>query len=154
VSIDDQIDNYFAARQAIFEHVKYRERWRDMPFEDSREAFWAITSHKVKFSPAREALEHWLTHDDYGEHGDKLFENEVSDHAGESGIYRGVELTLVVADTNTDGNVFLQIFRNMNEITLCACGAMPLYVGDDGKQRCRECMFTHRTQQLRTEQKP
>jgi hypothetical protein len=156
MSIDDQIDNYFAARKAIFDHVKYRERWRDMPFEDSREQFWAITDRKskVKFSPDRAALDHWLTHDDYGEYGDKVFENEISDHAGESGIYRGVEVTLVVADTNTDGNVFLQIFRNMNEIVLCSCGKLPTNVGDDNVQRCRECMFTHRMQQHRAEQKP
>lgn len=140
MSIDDTVDSLFDARKKIFEHVGYRERWRDFPFEDSRAMFWAVRGHKVKFTADREALVQWLTTDD--DSGEK-YENEISDHAGESGIYRGIELTVIVSDTNTDGNVFLQIFRNMNEITLCSCGAMPQYVADDGAQRCRKCMYRH-----------
>ena len=147
MSIDDEVDNYFTARKAIFEHVKYHERWRDFPLDDSRENYWAVVEGKVRFSPDRAALAYWLTHDDYGPHGDKVYENVISDHAGESGVYRGIELTVIVADTNTDGNVFLQILRNTHEVTIpkCACGKPARYASDDGKERCRECMFTHRT---------
>jgi hypothetical protein len=32
-------------------------------------------------------------------------------------IYRGAEYTMIVVDTHTDGNKFLQIFDNSKEIT-------------------------------------
>lgn len=156
MSIDDEVDKYFEARQKIFEHVKYHERWRDFPLEDSRNSYWAIADNTVKFSPDHKALVYWLTHDDhdYGEYADKLFENVISDHAGESGVYRGAELTAIVADTQTDGNVFLQIFRNTHEIKLCACGAIAQYLAEDAVKRCRACMrdrqvTLHRMTQLK-----
>lgn len=146
MSISDEIDNYFDARQKIFEHVGYQERWRDFPLDDAREYFWAITDHQVKFSLKREALTYWLAHDDYGEYGNEVYEDEISNN----GVYRGIELTAIVADTNTDGNIFLKLFYNTNEIKLCKCGAMPRYVGDDGVERCRDCMLQHRVAQRRS----
>ena len=118
--IDDVVDSFFDAREAIFEHVGYVEDWRVLPIDDSRDQFWAVDEHEhewVKFSPSREALVYWLKNDDYGPHGDKLYENAIYTQRHLSKwVYRGEELTLVVADTNTDGNKYLQLFRNENEV--------------------------------------
>lgn len=123
-TIDEIIDDLFDARQKIFKHVGYTEQWRDMPFEDSRDEFWAITDNDsvVKYSSEREALTYWLeAHDDeYGPYGDKLYSNEIyaSRHDAKSGIHRGAELTMLCVDTNTDGNKFFQLFRNDHEVKL------------------------------------
>ena len=120
MDIDDIVDTFFDAREAIFEHVGYKEDWRVLPIDDSRDQFWTVDEHErewVKFSPSREALVYWLDNDDYGPHGDKLYENEIYTQRHLSKwVYRGEELTLVVADTHTDGNQYLQLFRNENEV--------------------------------------
>jgi hypothetical protein len=120
IDIDDIVDSFFDAREAIFEHVGYVEDWRVLPIDDSRDQFWAVDEHErewVKFSPSREALAYWLESDDYGPHGDKLYENEIyTQRHLKKWVYRGDELTLVVADTRTDGNQYLQLFRNHNEV--------------------------------------
>jgi hypothetical protein len=120
--INAVVDRFFEARAAIFAHVGYVENWRLMPIDDSRDQFWAVDKNEnewVKFSPKREALVYWLTgHDDeYGPYGDVLYENVIyTQRHLPKWVYRGKELTLVVADTQTDGNKHLQIFRNENEV--------------------------------------
>lgn len=120
IDIDDIVDSFFDAREAIFDHVGYVEDWRVLPIDDSRDDFWAVDKHDrewVKYSPSREALAYWLEHDDFGPHGDKLYENAIyTQRHLPKWVYRGEELTLVVADTQTDGNQYLQLFRNENEV--------------------------------------
>lgn len=121
-AIDDTVDAFFAARELIFKHVGYEENWRVLPLDDSRDQFWSVDPAErewVKFSPNREALEYWLAeHDDeYGPHGDILYESVIyTQRHLPKWVYRGAELTLVVADTQMDGNKLLQLFRNENEV--------------------------------------
>lgn len=118
------VDEFFAARAAIFEHVGYREDWRVLPLEDSRDQFWTVDAKEVawvKFSPQRDALTYWLEKhpDEYGPYGQVLYENSIyTQRFLPKWVYRGAELTLVVADTHTDGNKYLQLFRNENEVRL------------------------------------
>jgi len=120
--IDAVVDRFFEARAAIFAHVGYVEDWRVLPIDDSRDQFWAVDKFEresVKFSPQREALVYRLAeHDDrYGPYSDVLYSNEIyTQRHLPKWVYRGKELTLVVADTHTDGNKCLQIFRNENEV--------------------------------------
>lgn len=122
--VDAEVDRLFEARAAIFAHVGYVEDWRVLPIDDSRDQFWAVDEHErawVKFSPKREALAYWLAdHDDeYGPYGNDLYENVIyTQRHLPKWVYRGAELTLVVADTQTDGNKYLQIFRSANEVKL------------------------------------
>lgn len=121
-AVDEALDRFFEARAAIFTHVGYVEDWRVLPIDDSRDQFWAVDTHErewVKFSPKREAIAYWLAeHDDeYGPYGNECYENVIyTQRHLKKWVYRGAELTLVVVDTQTDGNKFLQIFRNENEV--------------------------------------
>lgn len=121
-AIDDVIDLFFAARKAIFAHVGYVENWKVLPINNSRDQFWAVDKDEhawVKFSPSLEALTYWLAGhtDEYGPHGNVLFENEIyTQRHLPRWVYRGPELTLIVTDTHTDGNQYLRLFRNKNEI--------------------------------------
>lgn len=120
--IDDTVDRFFAAREAIFKHVGYIENWCVLPIDDSRDQFWAVDVHErewVKFSPTRKALRYWLEeHDDeYGSYGKELYQNVIyTQRFLPKWVYRGTDLTIVVADTRTDGNKYLQLFRNANEL--------------------------------------
>src|SRR5271163_3026773 len=118
--IDDIVDSFFDAREAIFEHVGYVEDWNVLPIDDSRDEFWAVDKYErewVKFSPSREAIAYWLKNDDYGPHGNEVYANKIyTQRHLPKWVYRGAELTLVVADTQTDGNKYLQLFRNDHEV--------------------------------------
>lgn len=120
--IDSIVNTFYTLRDAIFAHVGYRQDWRILPIEDCRGDFWNVDEHereRVRFSPSREALEYWLAeHDDeYGPHGDVLYENSIyTQRHLPKWVYRGAELTLVVVDTHCDGNQYLQLFRNANEV--------------------------------------
>ncbi len=114
LTVDDMVERHFASREAILGHVGYTENWRVLPLDDNRDEFWALAGQHVKFSPQRDAILYWLSEfdDEYGPYGDVLYEDIV--HT--MGVFRGDELTLVAVDTQTDGNHFLRIFRNTNEV--------------------------------------
>lgn len=121
-AIDIVVDHFFEVRAAIFAHVGYVEDWRVLPLDDSRDQFWAVDKAEhawVKFSPKREALVSWLVGPDgeFRSYSDVLYEDRIYTQRHLSKwVYRGTELTLVVVDTQTDGNKFLRIFRNANEV--------------------------------------
>lgn len=130
-SIDAIVDSFFEARELIFEHVGYKEDWRVLPIVDNRDDFWAVDDQErewVKFSSSREALVYWLEghEDEYGPYGDDLYENSIymQRHLSKW-IYRGKELTLIVVDTHTDGNQYLQLFCNDDEVRLGAAPKLP-----------------------------
>jgi hypothetical protein len=118
----DIVDAYKAAEHAIWDHVGYKEDWRRLPLEDSREYFWAVDAQEeewCKFSPKKEALEYWLGdhEDEYGDYGDCLYSDEIyTNRHLPKWVYRGAEFTLVCVDTHTDGNQFIRIFRNDMEL--------------------------------------
>lgn len=122
--IDQVVDRYFDARALIFAHVGYDENWRVLPIDDSRDDFWAVDEAEhawVKFSPKREALVSWLAGPDgeFRDYSDVLYENRIYTQRHLSKwVYRGAELTLVVVDTQTDGNKLLRIFRNAHEVKI------------------------------------
>jgi hypothetical protein len=124
--IEQIVDRYFDARAAIFAHVGYAKDWDVLPFDDSRNQFWAVDSYErewVKFSPSREALVYWLGKhaDEYSSYGDVLFENAIyAQRHLPKWVYRGAALTLVAA--KTDSSKYLQLFRNENEVRLDATG--------------------------------
>jgi hypothetical protein len=121
-AVDVAVDRFLEARKAIFEHVGYRENWRVFPIDDNRELFWAVDEQErewVRFSPERAALAYWLEdHDDeYGPYGNILYQDVIyTQRHFPKWVYRGADLTLVVADTQTDDNKFLRLFRNANEV--------------------------------------
>jgi hypothetical protein len=123
-SIDAVVDSFFDARELIFEHVGYKEDWRILPIVDNRDDFWAVDDQErewVKFSSSREALVYWLGEheDEYGPYGDDLYSNSIYTQRHLSKwVYRGKELTLIVVDTHTDGNQYLQLFCNDDEVRL------------------------------------
>lgn len=107
----DKIDQYFAARQEVFDLFGYVEDWRVIPLDDARDYFWRVTGDGrgdcVQFADTAEELE--------TESGN-YYENEIyTQRHLPKWVYRGEQYTLVCVDTHTDGNQFLQIFDNSKE---------------------------------------
>lgn len=123
--INQAIDTFFTMRAEIFAHVGYVEDWRVLPLDDSREMFWNVDPAEcqtLRFSASREAIEYWvaqlkLGHDDYGEYGMEVYQDVIyTQRHLPKWVYRGELLTMVVADTQTDGNKYLKIFANDREV--------------------------------------
>lgn len=122
----DIVDAFEAAKQAIFAHCGYKEDWRVIPLEDTRDHFWTVDPGEkewCKHSPKKEGLEYWLEEheDEYGKYGDHLYQDEIyTQRHLPKWVYRGKEFTIVCVDTHCDGNQFLRIFRNDHEVKLPA----------------------------------
>jgi hypothetical protein len=104
------LDQYKALRDQIFAYFGYVEAWRVLPMSDAREYFWTLDGEgpgTVKFADTEVELD-----DEAGAY----YENEIyTQRHLNQWVYRGAEYTMVVVDTHTDGNKFLQIFANANE---------------------------------------
>ena len=108
------LDDYFVLREQIFEYFGYVEDWRVLPLDDARQYYWRLDSEgpgTVRFAETESAL--LLDEDDDSE---DYYENEIyTQRHLPKWVYRGAEYTMIVVDTHTDGNQFLQIFANAKE---------------------------------------
>jgi hypothetical protein len=100
-------------RQQIFEYFGYKEDWRVLPFDDARDYYWYLTGEsygdEVRFAETKEQLE--------DEEAGDYYSNEIYTQRHLSKwVYGGKDYTMIIVDTHTDGNCFLQIFDNSKEI--------------------------------------
>lgn len=107
------LNDYFTLQKKIYKYFGYEEDWRVIPLDDGTEYYWAISGYDsgdtVRFAKTKKIL---LDLDD-GEH----YSNDIyTQRHLDKWVYKGEDYTMVVVDTNTDGNKFLQIFDNMKEI--------------------------------------
>jgi hypothetical protein len=106
------LDEFFEIRKEIFEYFGYIEDWRVLPLDDATDYYWQLNQEKdgsgtVKFA---ESIKQFNSDGDY-------YKNEIyTQRHLPKWVYRGKDYTMVVVDTHTDGNQFLQIFDNKKEI--------------------------------------
>lgn len=105
-----QLDQYFSLQKEIFEYFGYKEDWRILPLDDAREFFWKLDGE----GPG--VVKHAFTEEELADEDGDYYENDIyTQRHLPKWVYRGAEFTLIVVDTNTDGNKLLQIFANANE---------------------------------------
>lgn len=122
---DDVVDDYFEARQAIFDACDYIEVWRDCPLADCRGDAWWVDEHQVIYGADVDTVRYGLIYKEEIEE-EELPEEEPEwyhcsiyvpgNHSpGDTGVFRGPDFVLVRVDTETDGNKFLFIFNVEDE---------------------------------------
>jgi hypothetical protein len=103
------LDKYNALRTEVLAYFGYVENWRVLPLDDARKYFWRLAGEGpgvVRFAKTEQDLE---SDDDH-------YENEIYTQWDlPTWVYRGADYTMVVVDTHTDGNQWLQVFTNANE---------------------------------------
>jgi hypothetical protein len=107
------LNDYNQKRQELFDYFGYVENWKAIPVDDATMYHWRLTGERhgdeIQFADTIEELE--------SESGN-YYTNEIyTQRFLPKWVYRGADYTMVVVDTHTDGNKFLQIFDNAKEIT-------------------------------------
>ena len=105
------LDEYKSLKEELFKYFGYVEGWRVLPIDDAREYFWRLYGEgpgTVYFAETKEQLD-----DEYGSY----YTNEIyTQRHLPKWVYIGVDYTMIVVDTTTDGNKFLQIFDNSKRV--------------------------------------
>lgn len=99
------VTTYFNALQAVHDLFGYKEDWRAFPLEDCRDYYWNIQNDTVYFS--EEEFE-----GDEATYSSPIFTYR---HLNKY-VYTTSELTMVLVDTQCDGNIFLMIFSNEKKV--------------------------------------
>ena len=106
------LDHYFDLQAQIFEYFGYVEDWRVLPLDDCRDFYWRLDGEgpgTVGFARTEGDLKMEADSNEY-------YENDIyTQRHLPQWVYRGVDYTLVVVDTHTDGNQLLQVFSNALE---------------------------------------
>lgn len=104
------MDDFYNAKKALYDHVKFKEDWVVYPIDDATEMFWKISKDEnyVTFAETAEQLE-----SDGNFYQNSIYRQRFYD----KWVYRGELLTMIIVDTHTDGNKFFQFFDNNKEVT-------------------------------------
>lgn len=111
------LNEYNAKRQELFDYFGYVENWKAIPVDDATMYYWQLSGesfgdegydNEVLFADTIEELER---------QDGNFYSNEIyTQRHLPKWVYRGADYTMVVVDTHTDGNKFLQIFDNAKEV--------------------------------------
>lgn len=114
-SIKTKIKAYFDLAEEIHKYFGYKEDWVSIPMDNRIGDYWMVIGEGVGgryvHSPkpfTQESVEA----------GAEIYGGSIyTQRFLKQWVYRGKELTMVCADTHTDGNKFLMIFENDKECT-------------------------------------
>ena len=106
------LSEYNAKRQELFDYFGYVEDWVAIPVDDGTQYHWRLTGEgrgdEVQFADTLEEL--------LSQEGNYYVNEIYTQRFLPKWVYRGADYTMVVVDTHTDGNKFLQIFANSKEV--------------------------------------
>lgn len=104
------LNDYFKIQEEIFNYFGYVENYRILPIENSIEFFWKIIGGEAHGGEVR------FSEDETFEDDNKLYSNTIyTQRFLPKWVYRGKDYTMIVVDTHTEGNQYLQIFSNDKE---------------------------------------
>ncbi len=102
------IQDFNKAKQALYDHVGFVEDYVVYAIEDRTEMVWKIEDDfSVIFSETKDKI--------YSD-GDYYKDVIYTQRFYEKHVFRGAQLTMIIVDTQTDGNKFFVFFDNDKEI--------------------------------------
>ncbi len=120
MNIKNKIKAYFDLADEIHKHFGYREDWRAIPMDAQLDQYWMIihTEKTAEGEPAGGRYVH--SPEPFTEEsvkaGNNLYGGSIyTQRFLPKWVYRAADLTMVAADTHTDGNKFLMLFDNAKE---------------------------------------
>lgn len=105
------LNEYNKAKQAIYDHVGFKEDWVTYPINDCTDMFWQIRENKdVKY--ANTIKEFNSDNEDY--YIDDIYTQRFYD----KWIYKGKQFTMIFCDPHVDGMKYFRIFDNKMRVTV------------------------------------
>ena len=119
-SIKTKIENYFNLAEEIHKYFGYKEDWVTIPMDDRRGDYWMVI-HTEKTPEGEPAGGRYVYSSnpftkESVEEGKEIYGGSIyTQRFLKKWVYRAKEMTMVCADTHTDGNKFLMLFENDKE---------------------------------------
>ena len=103
-AVVELLDRYNEAHDALCAYFRYVHDWRVFPIADCREYIWACNDSDVFYAATEKEFEQ----QDGNYYQASIFTYvHLTKH-----VFEGPEYTMILVDTQTDGNIFLMIFDN------------------------------------------
>lgn len=102
------LDQYLDLQEQIYTYFGYTEDWHVYPIDDNRDCEWKIEGNQLNLYARSDS--------DDDEVGDEQYENPILPNGSFPSIYRAEDYTMVLIDTECDGNKFLVILDNKKEL--------------------------------------
>lgn len=103
----DIVDDFFRAKQAIYDHVGFKEDYVIYPFDDRRDMYWSIDDEDIRYAETMEK---------FNSDGDYYVDTLYTQRFYRQWIYRGEKYTMIFCDTNVDGMKYFALFDNEKEV--------------------------------------
>ena len=104
------LKEYFEKQKELYDYFGYEENWVVIPVNNCTGYYWSLSGEgygdSVYFAQYME---------DFAD-GEYYSDGIYTQRFLPKWVYRGKDYTMVVVDTHTDGNKFLQIFDNSLEV--------------------------------------
>lgn len=103
------LDDYFKLQKQIFNHFGYVEDWRRFPIENHTDETWMLFEYSVAYAGVP-----WEP--EMIEKGEQHYKGVIYTYRHlKQHVFRAKDETMVLVDTQTDGNIVLMVFSNANE---------------------------------------
>lgn len=105
------LQDYFKLQKEIYDYFGYEEDWCIFPLEDLTGCYWKLIDNESTLI--------------YAENPDDLEDEDKGNYCAvevyrqrflNKWVYRGEDYTMVLVDTQTDGNKFLEVLSNNKEV--------------------------------------
>jgi hypothetical protein len=117
---DKKFDQFWSLRKWLHEYFGYNEDWVTIPMSDERDKWWFIRGAEDDTGRGGEVVMQYQPDEDFDpklvEDGQCVCWNIYTQRFLPKWIYRGAEYTMVCCATGVDGNKYLGIFSNDQEV--------------------------------------
>lgn len=104
----DLIKDYLKAKQAVYDHVGFKEDWVVCPLDDCTHYYWNVEGKTVKYADTQ----HELETEDGSYYEDDLYTQRFYP----KWVYEGDDFTMVFCNPGVDGMKWFRLFDNSKRI--------------------------------------
>ena len=102
-TIPELIEQYHEAEEELHERFGFLKRWRAFPIDNLTELYWFDDGDRVYYSDV-------VFTEESIKDGHQLYTATLNDKHQKDGF------TMILGDTESDGNIFLMIFDDLKEL--------------------------------------
>lgn len=106
--MNELLKNYEDAKNALYDHVGFKEDWVVYPISDCTEYLWSIIN--------KESVRYAKTKEEFFSDGDYYEYYIYAQRFYSKHVYRGKTLTMIFCNPHVDGMIWFNFFDNDKEV--------------------------------------